>query len=81
MTENRNPFVRISVYLIRTLWHGSAGRAYNKQHHILCRFYPSCSNYTIMALEKYGFFRGWYLAAHRIRRCNKDNTGSCIDYP
>jgi hypothetical protein len=81
MKESRNPLVRLSVYFIQSIWHGNIGRSYNRKHHVLCRFYPSCSNYAIMALEKYGFFRGWYLAGHRIRRCNKENTESCVDYP
>ena len=34
-----------------------------------CRFQPSCSDYTIEALEKYGFFKGSHLAAKRIARC------------
>ena len=38
--------------------------------HASCRYYPTCSNYTIMALEKYGFIKGWYLGIKRILRCN-----------
>lgn len=38
--------------------------------HSNCRFYPTCSNYALEALEKYGFFKGWYLAIKRILRCN-----------
>ena len=38
--------------------------------HNKCRFYPTCSNYAIEALEKYGFFKGWFLAIKRIIRCN-----------
>ena len=34
-----------------------------------CRFQPSCSDYTIEALEKYGFFKGSQLASKRIARC------------
>lgn len=38
--------------------------------HYACRFYPTCSNYALEALERYGFFKGWYLAIKRILRCN-----------
>jgi putative membrane protein insertion efficiency factor len=40
-----------------------------------CRFYPTCSNYFIQALEKYGFFRGSYLGIRRILRCHPLNPG------
>lgn len=36
----------------------------------VCRFYPSCSTYAIQAIEKYGAFKGSYLAVKRILRCN-----------
>lgn len=35
-----------------------------------CRFYPSCSEYALDALEKYGFFYGNYLILKRILRCH-----------
>ena len=38
--------------------------------HNRCRFYPTCSNYAIEAIEKYGFFKGWGLAIKRILKCN-----------
>lgn len=38
--------------------------------HSSCRFYPTCSNYAIEALEEYGFLKGWFLAIKRILRCN-----------
>ena len=35
-----------------------------------CRFTPSCSTYAIEALEKYGAWRGSWLAARRLCRCH-----------
>jgi len=35
-----------------------------------CRHYPTCSQYAIEALEKHGLFKGSYLAAIRILKCN-----------
>ena len=35
-----------------------------------CRFQPSCSEYAIQALRKHGLFKGGYLSAKRILRCN-----------
>lgn len=46
-----------------------------------CRFYPVCSDYTIMAIEKYGVIGGMVKAVRRLLRCRPDNTESCIDWP
>ncbi len=40
-----------------------------------CRFYPTCSEYSILAYEKYGFIKGTYLTIGRILRCNPFNKG------
>ena len=40
-----------------------------------CRFYPSCSQYAIDSLKKYGFIKGSYFSIKRIFRCNPFNEG------
>ncbi|MDM7266296.1 MAG: membrane protein insertion efficiency factor YidD [Aquificaceae bacterium] len=45
-----------------------------------CRYYPSCSNYAIMAVEKYGVLRGMMKAMWRVLRCNPFSKGG-VDYP
>lgn len=40
-----------------------------------CRFRPTCSDYAINAIEKYGLTKGVGLAAWRILRCNPWNKG------
>jgi hypothetical protein len=40
-----------------------------------CRFYPTCSEYTYQAIEKYGLIRGIWLGLKRIIRCNPYNPG------
>lgn len=35
-----------------------------------CRFTPTCSQYAIEAIEKYGVLKGLYLSIKRILRCN-----------
>ncbi|NVO21897.1 membrane protein insertion efficiency factor YidD [Donghicola mangrovi] len=35
-----------------------------------CRFQPTCSAYSLEALEKHGAIKGTYLTIHRIIRCN-----------
>ncbi|MFA6431139.1 MAG: membrane protein insertion efficiency factor YidD [Candidatus Margulisiibacteriota bacterium] len=36
-----------------------------------CRYYPSCSTYTIQAIEKYGLISGIFIGMKRIFRCNQ----------
>ena len=38
--------------------------------HNHCRFYPTCSNYAIEAIEEYGIVRGSFMAFIRILKCN-----------
>ena len=38
--------------------------------HSACRYYPTCSEYAIIALDRYGFIKGWYLTIKRIIRCS-----------
>ncbi|MDD5422214.1 MAG: membrane protein insertion efficiency factor YidD [Candidatus Omnitrophica bacterium] len=40
-----------------------------------CRFYPSCSEYAISAIEKHGAFYGLFKAAKRILRCHPFSKG------
>ncbi len=40
-----------------------------------CRFYPSCSEYAIDALKKYGLLRGSWLTLKRIARCHPLSAG------
>ena len=35
-----------------------------------CRFTPTCSNYAIEAINKYGPFKGFWLAIKRISKCH-----------
>jgi putative membrane protein insertion efficiency factor len=40
-----------------------------------CRFTPTCSEYFIQALEKYGIFKGSWLGIRRILRCHPFSPG------
>ncbi len=44
-----------------------------------CLHTPSCSNYMILAIEKYGTVHGVAIGIRRIVRCRLPNGG--IDYP
>lgn len=39
-------------------------------HPACCRFIPTCSQYALEAVEKYGALKGGYLALRRILRCH-----------
>ena len=39
-------------------------------HRPCCRFIPTCSQYALEAIEKYGALKGGFLALRRILRCN-----------
>ena len=43
-----------------------------------CKYYPSCSNYALTAISRYGV-KGVAMAAHRIIRCNPWSLGG-VDY-
>jgi len=46
-----------------------------------CRFYPSCSSYTIEALQTHGILKGSWLAIKRISRCHPGNPGGVDPVP
>ena len=45
----------------------------------MCRFEPSCSEYMILAIEKFGAVKGIRKGINRITRCSKKDGG--FDYP
>lgn len=40
-----------------------------------CRYYPSCSEYAVQAVEQFGILRGVVLAVWRLLRCNPLSHG------
>lgn len=40
-----------------------------------CRFYPTCSQYAIDSLEKYGIIKGMYKSIIRICKCHPFHPG------
>ena len=46
-----------------------------------CRFFPTCSEYAMQAVQKYGAVKGGYLAARRILRCHPFHEGGYDPVP
>ena len=44
-----------------------------------CRFYPSCSDYSLLAFQRFGFFKGAYLTVRRLLKCHPLHPGG-FDY-
>ena len=47
----------------------------------VCRFHPTCSQYTYQAIERYGMFKGGVMGIWRIARCNPFNPGGIDPVP
>ena len=46
-----------------------------------CKYYPTCSSYTIKAIEEYGAFKGFFMGLYRILRCNPFSKGGYDPVP
>lgn len=46
-----------------------------------CKYYPSCSQYAVIAIGRHGLLRGAALAGWRLLRCNPWSRGGVDDVP
>lgn len=46
-----------------------------------CKYYPTCSNYAVEAIERFGACKGFFLALFRILRCNPFSRGGYDPVP
>ncbi|XOQ43123.1 MAG: membrane protein insertion efficiency factor YidD [Clostridium sp.] len=67
---------RILLFLIR--FYQKAISPYKKP---CCKYYPTCSNYAVQAIERFGAFKGFFLALYRILRCNPFSRGGYDPVP
>ncbi len=45
-----------------------------------CKYHPSCSEYAVQSIRRFGILRGLVLAAWRLMRCNPWSHGG-VDFP
>jgi uncharacterized protein len=74
--KRRGPLSRVAMGLIR-IYQLSLSRAFPPT----CRFYPSCSQYTLEAIDKYGVIKGSWLGVKRISRCHPFHPGGYDPVP
>ncbi|MBR3255644.1 MAG: membrane protein insertion efficiency factor YidD [Clostridia bacterium] len=56
-------------------WYQKHISAWLDTKNIKCKYYPTCSEYTKQAIEKYGAFKGTLKGLWRILRCNPFSKG------
>lgn len=61
------------IYLIE--WYQKNISKFLESKNIRCKYYPTCSEYTKQAIEKYGILKGVILGAVRIVKCNPFSKG------
>lgn len=45
-----------------------------------CRFIPTCSEYAMVAIERYGAWKGGWLALRRLSKCHPFHRQKSIEY-
>lgn len=64
----------IRFYQKTTVFHTYIARLFFLSDAV-CRFHPTCSEYTYQAVEKYGIGKGFFLGIKRILRCHPWSKG------
>ncbi|NLO84205.1 MAG: membrane protein insertion efficiency factor YidD [Clostridiales bacterium] len=66
------------VLLVLIKFYRSAISPYTRPR---CRYVPTCSQYAVTAIERYGAWRGGWMALYRIIRCNPFSKGGYDPVP
>lgn len=76
---NLSVLSKVAILTIR-IYQASMSRML-RRHGVTCLHYPTCSNYGIMAFEKYGFCKAFSVTINRCRDCHPFSGRAYIDYP
>lgn len=63
------------IFINLIVWYQKNISLWLESKNIRCKYYPTCSEYTKQAIEKYGCFKGIRLGVCRILRCNPFSKG------
>ncbi|HSK90315.1 MAG TPA: membrane protein insertion efficiency factor YidD [Euzebyales bacterium] len=72
--EGRGNLAVQPLVLLLRLWHWLP-----RIDTMRCRFHPTCAEYAVTALRRFGLLRGSWLAVRRVGRCHPWNPGG-VDY-
>ena len=70
MAKNNSTPQKLTIYCIK-----SYQRFISPMLGSNCRFHPTCSNYAIEAINRFGVLKGSWLASKRILKCHPLNEG------
>jgi len=73
-------FFLVAIKIYQYIFSSDQGMFATKRRSV-CRFYPTCSEYTYQAIDKYGLFHGLLKGAKRVLRCHPLNQGGYDPIP
>ena len=76
MAQNLSPIRQSAILMIKT-YQAVLSPLLGQR----CRFYPSCSQYTLEAIEEWGLIKGVYLGAKRLSKCHPLHEGGIDPVP
>ena len=68
----KNFLFRLIIYYQKNISIRSPGK---------CKFFPTCSNYALISIERFGVIKGLILSFFRILRCNRFSIGGIDSVP
>ena len=64
-----------NIFIKMINWYQKNISMWLESKNIRCKYYPTCSEYTKQAIDKYGVIKGVFLGILRILRCNPFSKG------